>query len=176
MVAAAIGAGGAIVGGFIGGLLALAATRRRSRREAAARRTERSEQAALALVESVAALEQAVITWASGDCDAVALRTAFNVYSQAAVALGFALTDKALGDRVRNHTEFAGTLARRADNREFTTPTVEPVRRHADAVIDALLAHVVGAPLPPYQAPPLEPRRLLAWGWTAPTDTAEDRG
>lgn len=122
MVAALIGAGGSVVGGFVGGWLALLAGSRQGRRDVAARRTERSHQAALAIAESLAALELAVATWTARQSDAIALRVAFNLFAQTAAVQAIALTDGDLRSRVRTHTELVGRLGRRGLGHARTPP------------------------------------------------------
>jgi hypothetical protein len=168
MIGAMIGAAGSVIGGFIGGCLALLASRRQSRREAAARRAERSHAAALAIADSAAALEGAVVTYAAGESDAIALRAAFNVFAQTAGVQTIALIDQDLRARVRNHLEWVRGFAGIASGRKIELVMVEPMRRHADALIDALDAQVNGLPLPPYEPPELgNAAALRIWGQAA---------
>lgn len=164
IVAAVIGAGGSVIGGLVGGWLALVAGHRQWQRDSEAQRAERSRAAAMLIAESVAELEKAVVIYAAGESDSIGLRVAFNVFAQTAGVQAIALADRDLRSRVRNHVEWVGTFAAIADQRQVEAVLVEPMRRHADALIDALDSHVNDLPLPPYQPPPLgDAAALIEW-------------
>jgi hypothetical protein len=175
LVAAIIGSAGSVVGGLVGGWFVLLAGHRQWQRDAAARRAERSHAAALLIVEAVAGLELAIVIWAAGESDGVALRVAFNVFAQTVAVQGIALTDSDLRDRLRNHTEFVATLASMAGRPKIEAVMVKPVRRHADALISALEAHVNDAPLPAYRPPPLsDAAGLLKWNPDPAAEAPDD--
>jgi hypothetical protein len=163
LAAALVGAAGSILGGIVGGWIALVAGSRQSRRDLASRRDERSQQAALSIAAAVGQLEEAIVGW-QADADGRAIGTAYNRFSQTAVVQGIALTDAELADRVTAHVQLAGRFAGLADRPDIAGPLAEPTRRHANALLDSLAAHVGQGPLPPYEAPPLnDALALLSW-------------
>lgn len=163
VIAAVIGAGGSVLGGVIGGWLALVAGHRQSQRDRAATRMDQSHQAALAITESVASMDEAIVTWGADD-DSAALRTAFNIFSRAVSVQSIALTEVALASRVRTHVLLTGRLAAITDQTSTSKALIPTVRRHTDAVIESLQAHFNDAPLPPYRAPSLDnAAALIAW-------------
>jgi hypothetical protein len=78
-----------------------------------------------------------------------------------------ALTDDDLRTRVQNHVLLASFLCVVAERGGGAGPQLaDTVRRHADAVIEAIDAHVNGQRLPGYTAPRLEASKaedLLNW-------------
>lgn len=73
-------AGSSVVGGFVGGWFVLRADRRQWQRDHQAVRTDRSHEAALAIADSVALLDEAVANWVGQPFEIDALRAAFNLY------------------------------------------------------------------------------------------------
>jgi hypothetical protein len=108
LTASLLGAGGSVVGGFVGGWMALTASRGQSKREARARVAERSSAAALSIAESLASLEIAVVSYAAGDIDTVALCIAFNVFAQTASVQMLAISDP-ISERVSEPTSIGFT-------------------------------------------------------------------
>lgn len=161
--AALIGVGGSVVGGAVGGWYALRAGRQQWRRDRADARSERSWQAALAIAESAASLQESVLIWAAGGCDLDAFGLAANVFARAAAVQGLLLTDRDLRSRVDNHVRLVMTLASLSKVGTLT-PLVQPVRLHGEALIEAIDAHVNGVTLPAYRPPPLNDiAGLIAW-------------
>jgi hypothetical protein len=82
------------------------------------------------------------------------LRVAFNAFSRSAAVQSIALTDGDLRTRVRNHARLAGLLCVVAERGGGVGPRLsDTVRLHADAVIEAIDAHVNDQRLPSYIAP-----------------------
>jgi hypothetical protein len=174
VIAAAIGAGGSLIGGVVGGWFALRAGHKQWQRDREDPRTERSHQAAMAIAVAVASMEEAVVTWNAHPEDTDALRASFNIFSRTAAVQSIVLTDDALRQRVRIHTELAVRLAALAGKTDAAAALTATVRRHADALIGALDAHVNGNPLPPYQPPPLDNAAGLV-SWQPPPPTPHNR-
>lgn len=205
-IAAVIGAGGSVVGGAVGGYFALLVGRRQARQDRSDARTERSHQAALSVAHEIATLQEAVVAWkvaAGGAAQAGArdvrnvqraaaigqsmtdaaravseLRGAFNEFSRSSIVQCIGLTDDNLRARVRDHARLAGLLCSVAENGGVPGPLLsETVQRHADAVLDAIDAHVNGRSLPRYAPlPPLEVNRaqeLVDW---RPQPATAERG
>lgn len=164
VLAATIGAAGSVIGGVVGGWFTLRAGHRQWQRDRSDSQAERSHQAALALAEAVAGLDEAVVTWEARPADADALRRAFNLFSRTAAVQSIALSDDTLRRRVRTHLELVGRFAALAGTIPQATALIPAVRRHTDALIEALDAHVNRKALPLYQAPPLnDVAGLLRW-------------
>jgi hypothetical protein len=174
LAAALIGVGGSVVGAAIGGWFGIMAARGQWKRDRADARAERSRQAAMAIAESVASLEEALVAWSAGQSDLVALRTAFNVFSRTAAVQSIALTESTLRERVRRHIELVARVATLAETNPTGAAALVPTaRRHADAVIEALDAHYNDAALPSYRPLPLEDAAaLLTW----PSAAAQGNG
>ena len=164
VIAALIGAGGSLIGGVVGGWFTLRAGHRQWQRDREDSRAERSHQAAMAIAGAVADLEEAVVIWEARPSDIDALREAFNIFSRIATIQSMALTDDTLRQRVRTHTELVVRLAAGAGSTPSAAAFTGTVRRHADALIGALEAHVNGNSLPAYQPPPLnDAAGLITW-------------
>jgi hypothetical protein len=75
------------------------------------------------------------------------------------------LADADLRSRVRTHTRLTAALSNVAEKGGGAAPSLaDVVRRHTDAVIGSLDAHVNEQSLPLYQPPPLDrAAELLAW-------------
>lgn len=174
MAAALIGVGGSVVGAAIGGWFAIMATRGQWKRDRADARGERSRQAAMSIAESVASLEEALVTWSAGQSDLVALRAAFNAFSRTAAVQSIALTGSTLRERVRRHIELVARVATIAETNPTGAAALVPTaRRHADAVIEALDAHYNDAALPSYRPLPMQDAaELLTW----PSPPAQGNG
>jgi hypothetical protein len=141
LAAALIGGGGSVVGGIIGGWLAIAAVRGQWKRDRADARAERSHEAAMSIVEAIGSTEVAVVAWSAGQSDLVALRAAFNVFSTTATVQSIAVTDSAVRSRVRRHVELLVRVAILAESApDLAAGLIPAARRHASAVIEALEA------------------------------------
>lgn len=120
----------------------------------------------MAIADAISVMEVAIGTWQANPSDSVeiaALMAAFNEFSRSVAVQSLALTDDDLRSRVRAHQTFLvvlGTLARQGGT--SAPPLADRVRMHADAVLDALAAHVHGTPLPPYRPLPLTDAGALA--------------
>jgi hypothetical protein len=165
LAAALIGAGGSVVGGIVGGWLALVAVRSQWRRDRADARADRSHNAAMSIAEAVASMEEALVAWGAGQSSLAALRAAFNTFSRTAAVQSIAVTDSVVRQRVRRHVELLARVATLAETQPPAAAELIPTSRcHTDAVIDALTAHYNDAALPAYRPLPLEDAvALLAW-------------
>lgn len=163
----------------MGGLFALWVGGRQTKRDRVAAQTDRSHQAAMSIAQEIAALEEAIVVWKAaaerathagaidvGNVQRVAaigqsmtdatrtaseMRAAFNGFSRSATVQRIGLTDSDLRTRVRNHMRLAGLLCVVAEQGGTVGVQLsETVRRHADAVLDAIDAHVNGQQLPSY--------------------------
>lgn len=163
IIAAAIGAGGSVIGGIVGGWLTMVATRRQWKRDRADARVDRSRQAAQSIADAIATMEGAIVTWAAGESDPPTLRQAFNTFSRGILVESITLVDSELRQRVRTHVDLVSSLAALAHH-PLTKRLVPAVRHHTDAMVDAIEAHCAGEPLPAYQRPPLgDAAALVAW-------------
>jgi hypothetical protein len=166
LFAAAIGVGGSVLGGLTGGWFALHAGNAQWQRDREASRTDHSHQAALAIAGDIASLQGAVETWSARHEDVNALVAAFNAFSLSAAVQSIGLIDDELRRRISYHTLLARELSASAGvhgavpSQSALAGTVqtlaETVRRHTEAVLEAIDAHVNGQPLPPYQPPPVD--------------------
>ena len=67
-----------------------------------------------------------------------ALVAAFNTFVATTAVQSIALADAQLRDRLHLHTQLVGTFAQVARELQTAAARVETVRRHSDAVLDAL--------------------------------------
>jgi hypothetical protein len=152
------------VGGIVGGWFVLRAGRKQWLRDRADVRIERSRQAAMLIAEAIGGLEQEVVAWQAKRQDTVSLTAAFNTTVRAIAVQSMALTDPVLRERVQNHSQLAGRLvaiATASVNSPFPPSMMDPERRHADAVVAALEAHVQELPPPAYNPPPLTDAKAM---------------
>jgi hypothetical protein len=170
-----IGAIGSVVGGIVVGWFTIMAARGQWKRDRADARLDRSRQAAMSIAESVASMEEALVSWSADQSSLAALRAAFNAFSRTAAVQSIALTEGTLSRRVRRHVELLARVAHVAqDAPAGAKALVETARRHADAVIEALEAHCNDAALPSYRPLPLDDSEgLIAW---RPTGTQSASG
>ena len=160
---AGIAAGSAVIGALIGGLMTSRGATKQWQRDLLRARRDRSHQAAQRLLIAVARMEAAVVEWAA-DHDAAALGASFNAFSLTTVAENPFLIDDNVANRVRAHVEFTAVFAAIARQGDIPAPMTEAVRRHADAVVSALEAHIADKPLPAYRELPLgRAAELMAW-------------
>lgn len=160
LFAAVIGVGGSVLGGLVGGWFALRAGAAQWQRDREASRTDRSHQAALTIASEIAGLEAAIETWGARQEDVDALVGAFNTFSLATTVQSIGLVDDELRRRISNHilltSNFSaiaraqGTMPSQSGNAETVSTLAETVRRHTEAVLEAIDAHVSGKPLPRY--------------------------
>jgi hypothetical protein len=155
---ALVGLGGSVIGGVVGGLFVLIAGERQWKRDRADARIERSHQAAMSIADAIARLEEQVVAWQANQQDTVSLTAEFNATARNIVVQSMALIDPAVRVRVQIHAQLAGRLvavAQSSVGSPFPASMMIPERRHADAVIAALEAHVQDQVLPAYRPPPL---------------------
>lgn len=156
LVQAAIAAGSAGLGGLVAGGLALRAGRKQWERDLLSARADRSREAASRMLTAIGQGEGAVAEWMAAPTEdhLETLRTRTNDLYLAVTAEIAHLSDPAVADRVRDHAGVMSTLAAVA-KRSADPPlrVAGGVSRHADAVIEALQAHIAGEPLPAYHAP-----------------------
>jgi len=184
LLAAALGAGGSILGGLAGGWFALRAGNSQWQRAREAARVDRSHQAALAIAAEIASLEGAVETWCARQEDANALVAAFNNFSLSAAVQIIGLTDDELRRRIRYHIWLVGKFSASAGQHDASPIQTEAaegmpdlaelVRGHSEAVLEAIDAHVNGRPLPPYQ-PPLVDNAIKSLTTKPPPNVPIDR-
>jgi hypothetical protein len=162
---ALIGFGGALIGALVGGSFVIWAGTIQWRRDRLAAKADRSQSAAQSLLRALASLEGAVVQW-TWDHQADSLASGFNAFSITTNAEAPMLTDEQVSTRLHNHVDFVFRFTGIASSARLKPdPLVPALRLHADAVTDALTAHVRGQPLPPYKAPPLEDvQGILDWG------------
>ena len=163
LFAAAIGAGGSVLGGLVGGWFVLRAGAAQWQRDREASRADRSHQAALTIATEITGLEAAVETWGTRQEDVDALVAAFNAFSLSTTVQSMGLIDDELRRRINDHRlltgKFAaiasaqGTIAGQSGNVETMSALAETVRRNTEAVLEAIDSHVTGKPLPPYDPP-----------------------
>lgn len=158
---AAIGFGGALIGAVVGGAFVVMASRGQWKHD----RLETSRIAAGRLLGALFQVEAVFATLLQGGpvaADDAAQR--FNSFSQSANAeLPFVL-DREVGSRVLAHVNLCWTVLRVAPNLTMPAELTAAVRRHADAVTDALQAHIQGARLPDYTPLPMDDlRAIIAW-------------
>jgi hypothetical protein len=163
---AIIGLGGAIIGAVGGGLFVVYAVRAQWKRD----RTEGSRQAARRVLAALVPLEGVFATLLAdhrvGIADAA---TAFNTFSTAATTELPFITDDQARSRVSAHVELCHFLISVAATSPPPRPVLEAVRRHADAITEALDAHIRGTPLPRYTRIPTnslgvpDVAALIAW-------------
>jgi hypothetical protein len=158
LAAALIGAVGSVIGGLVGGWLAISATRRQWERDQQVALTDRSRTAALEIASWIVRMNNGLASWyqAPQGLDTEALRAEFETFSSTAAIQAIALTDDELRQRVRNYTENLSYATNAAGAPTFGRPMVDPARRHGEAVIAALEAHYRGDPLPPYNQPSMK--------------------
>jgi hypothetical protein len=158
LATALIGADGSVVGGIVGGWLAIVAVRGQWKRDRASGREERSQRAAMAIADSVASLAPALVAWSARQMhiDHDVLREAVNAFSGTAAVQTMALTDDTLSQRLRAHVQlFTRVVVAAQQEAALGVALTELARRQTDAVLDALGAHCRGDALPPYQPIPL---------------------
>ena len=195
-LAAIIGAAGSVVGGFVGGFVALLGARKQAQRDREDARADRSHQAAMSIAGGMASVVVAIVVWKeaaeqaarAGAVDVgnvqrgaaigqsmtdvtratAGMRAAATEFGQVAAVQGLALTDGDLASRVVSHIRLVAFLCRFAEQSGTAGPQLsDTVQRHAQAVVDAIEAHVNGRPLPGYAPlPPLEVSRaqeIVGW-------------
>lgn len=120
--AALIGDGGSVVGGIVGGWFAIVAVRSQWKRDRASIRADRSHQAALSIAESMASVDDTLVALskglaspASGRVSLQPLQAAVNTFIRTDAVQSMALTDEALRERVRTHTELLNVVTQHLD-------------------------------------------------------------
>lgn len=165
--AALIGVGGSVIGGGVGGWFALLSARKQSDRDRQNARADGSHQAAMAIADAVASMDAAVVLWQPNPAaDTEALRIAYGDCARATRVQNMRLTDQALKDRLAAHMRLTSIFVATAINGGGAARALsETVRRHTEALVSALDAHVSGHPLPEYQALDTTNRAaLVSWG------------
>jgi hypothetical protein len=164
---AIIGFGSAIIGAIVGGSFVLHAARTQERRD----EKEASRQAAKRILTVLGLVEGVLATWKAGQVlPQGEAATAFNTFSTATVAdLPFIL-DEQLCERVRAHIELCAPLiGLGSEGKRLPPKIIDATRRHTDAVIEALQAHIRGKNLPAYKPLPkshagtVDLEQLVTW-------------
>jgi hypothetical protein len=171
---ALIGAGGAIVGALVGGLLVIWAGTRQWRRDRADATAERSHAAAKSILASLGNYELAVIAWQQ-DYKMDALLRAKDAFTLASLPELPLISDYNVTSRIFAHTEFGLRLIYAASTTGFsgarpadrTIALAKAFQRHGGYLVICLVAHIQGNKLPPYQRPPLDDDSALI-DWTPP--------
>lgn len=114
------------------------------------------------------AVEEAV-----ADASPPRLAVASNDFAQAITPKLTWLTDSELQERVVNHRSLGVAVGVGGTPNVMRVPPpglVDALRRHAEALLEALDAHINGKPLPAYSKPPLgNIKELIDWGGEPPT-------
>jgi hypothetical protein len=169
VIAALIGAGGAIVGGLVGGWFALLAAHRQWSRDREDRRSDQSRQAALEIAEASNLLEEAFLARAVERISGDELTRAFNTFSQIASMRSIAIIDPQIRKRVRDHQLLGFAYMTFSHEPEKLSPYADRLRVHGEAMTAAIEAYYNGKLLPPYQSIPLASTdQILAWKPTPP--------
>ncbi len=163
---AVIGFGSAIVGAIVGGFFVLYAARGQWKAD----RRETSRQAARRIIAALVPLEGVFATLLAGHSILTADAAAtFNTFSAATTTELPFIADDQVCARVLAHVRLCGSLLHIAPTAPPPKPVLAAVRRHADAVTEALEAHIREKPLPSYTPLPLNPsgapdvKALMAW-------------
>ena len=139
------------MGAVAGGLFVLRAATTQWKRD----KRETSRQAARRLLASLASIEGVFATWVAGQqLDSEVAGSAFNGFSSATVTELPFIEDDEVCARVREHVLLSYLVFRTAPNRPLPKNLLEAVRRHADAVTEALEAYIRESPLPSYRPIP----------------------
>jgi hypothetical protein len=111
-------------------------------------------------------MDAAVVRWQMNEQDAEALRPAYGDCARVVRVQRMTLIDQALRDRLDKHMELTSIFAQTAiDGGGAAKAVSATVRRHTEAVMAALDAHVRGQPLPAYEALDTTDRNaLVGWG------------
>lgn len=164
---AAIGFGSAIIGAVVGGLFVLYGARSQWKRD----RREASRQAARRILAALVQLEGVFATLLAGQRIPTAEAAAtFNTFSAATTTELPFIADDQVCARVLAHVQLCGPLIRAASATPLPKGVLEAARRHADAVTEALEAHIREAALPSYTPLPTnasgamdDVRALMSW-------------
>jgi len=163
---AVIGFGSAIIGAIVGGFFVLYAARAQWKRD----KRDASHQAARRILAVLAPLEGVFATWLAGQSiSAAEAATTFNTFSAATTTELPFIVDDQVCVRVLAHLELCGPLIQIAAAKLPPADVLRAVRRHADAVVEALEAHIRDKPLPSYVPLPLNPsgapdvKALISW-------------
>ena len=154
-MAALIGAVGSIVGGAVGGWLAILAARRQWERDQATSRASRSHEAAMSIAGAVDSVQEALIDWLADPDDPAALRRAYNSSSRTVGMQSMALADPELRVRVKWFMDQFAEIARLAvEDGVKARSRGELLDHDTRDLLRALEAHSNGQALPLYVPPP----------------------
>jgi len=170
MLAGVIGFGSAILGAVVGGIFVLVAARGQWKNDRQGTVRQASRESARRLLAALVPLEGTFATLLGGQrVVAAELNTIFNAFSGVTTAELPFITDDQVARRVLAHVQPCWPLIRMAPTAPPPRPVLEAVRRHADAVTEALEAHIRGAPLLAYRPLPMDTtgridiHALIAW-------------
>lgn len=164
--AALIGVGGATIGGVASGWVVVIAGRRQWQRDREDAQRDRSQQAAEAIADALAAMDAAVVVWQANQHDTESLRLAYGDCARGVRIQMMTMKDQVLRDRLNRHMQATSIFVSNAIKGARAAQAMsETIRRHTQAMISALEACVSGQPLPAYKAlDPKDPSALANWG------------